>query len=829
MARFGSWNLDDDRLVLQRLDEQVGLTKLEHDFLRHLATRPGVTVSRRELLADVWSYSPRIRTRAIDKLVARLRGKLGEDASLISTVVGVGYRYDDPDHGLVGRSVALSELQRILLEEQWCVVVGLGGIGKTRLARATARKSGKTIWIDAAGTQSRGELTALVAEAIELEPVKADEGMVAYGLPVANAGLIIVDGADELSDEAFELIADWARLGSTFFVVTARQAPSLVPQLPLGPLTHADAATLFRRRAPSELHPSTLSDAVLRPVLELASGIPLAIELTASLARRIPLSRLAASLEDGALIERRKRTLANVIDGAAARLDPSAREVLNLLATFPGPFDLNDIEHIAGRDVLDDVEELLNGSLLLRDGERWFLFDVVRQVIRQQLSAEVWQRFVQLACQQAEELVFGTPSEDVLGRLRKGKARWLEATPRVDTADERALLALALTQHQAYFGPHRGELGWIDTLNPDELSPRLGVRVAVGQAVRTLKGDSADRALPALRSALDRALNEGDADVIVDVWTHVVNVTGMQDGVVALASEAEALQTYAETQELSPRLRAKVLDSVARSFYLTGDANRAVTVALTGMPQLGDAPLEQRVALSNIVVNGLVSLNRLDEALSFVRRQLDQVTAYEGTSSWVVLKMCEGMVLGELGRNEAAHQRFSELLPVAREHATRQLLFHTLLNCASMEPDQTMAEEHIVEARELGRRLGRAYMVGEANFSLGQLQLKRGQFALALEYLELALETCLPDDPTTYPLVSAFHALALVGNGKSREALSRLEPLPKTYEANDQTIEIVKVVAKKDALAFAEWAARFDTLSADPRLAIEYSRRWFAS
>ena len=71
------------------------LSEREGEVLRYLAQRPGRVVSRAELLEKVWRLpANRVQTRTIDMLVARLRDKLRDDATvprIIQTVRGKGY------------------------------------------------------------------------------------------------------------------------------------------------------------------------------------------------------------------------------------------------------------------------------------------------------------------------------------------------------------------------------------------------------------------------------------------------------------------------------------------------------------------------------------------------------------------------------------------------------------------------------------------------------------------------------------------------------------------------------------------------------------------
>ena len=90
------------RRVVAREGEERLLTGLEVDLLRYLAARPGMAVSRRELLDKVWGYGHGVRSRAVDNTVRRLRHKIEPDPSaprLLCTVHGFGYRWDGPRAG----------------------------------------------------------------------------------------------------------------------------------------------------------------------------------------------------------------------------------------------------------------------------------------------------------------------------------------------------------------------------------------------------------------------------------------------------------------------------------------------------------------------------------------------------------------------------------------------------------------------------------------------------------------------------------------------------------------------------------------------------------
>lgn len=74
----------------------LGLTYMEYELLKFLATHPGKVFTRAQLLSSVWGYEYYGGARTVDVHVRRVRAKLGEEhAWLIQTVRSVGYRFGE--------------------------------------------------------------------------------------------------------------------------------------------------------------------------------------------------------------------------------------------------------------------------------------------------------------------------------------------------------------------------------------------------------------------------------------------------------------------------------------------------------------------------------------------------------------------------------------------------------------------------------------------------------------------------------------------------------------------------------------------------------------
>jgi len=93
---FGNITVDFDSHTARKNGDEVEFTSLEFDILQYFISHRGRTVSRKQLLRDVWGISGDITTRTIDRHVASLRKKIEPDPTdpeYIETVYGIGYKF----------------------------------------------------------------------------------------------------------------------------------------------------------------------------------------------------------------------------------------------------------------------------------------------------------------------------------------------------------------------------------------------------------------------------------------------------------------------------------------------------------------------------------------------------------------------------------------------------------------------------------------------------------------------------------------------------------------------------------------------------------------
>jgi two-component system alkaline phosphatase synthesis response regulator PhoP len=94
--RFGAVEVDLRRAEVRRDGQPLALSAKEFQLLRYFIAHRRATLSRDELLDQVWQYEGRLATRTVDVHVSWLRRKLEANArhpEFILTVHGLGYKF----------------------------------------------------------------------------------------------------------------------------------------------------------------------------------------------------------------------------------------------------------------------------------------------------------------------------------------------------------------------------------------------------------------------------------------------------------------------------------------------------------------------------------------------------------------------------------------------------------------------------------------------------------------------------------------------------------------------------------------------------------------
>lgn len=91
---FGGLKIDTAARLVYVDGERRNLSPKEYELLYYLAKNRGRALSRESIITEVWGYDYYGDDRTLDTHIKLLRKSLGEYASCIVTLRGLGYRFD---------------------------------------------------------------------------------------------------------------------------------------------------------------------------------------------------------------------------------------------------------------------------------------------------------------------------------------------------------------------------------------------------------------------------------------------------------------------------------------------------------------------------------------------------------------------------------------------------------------------------------------------------------------------------------------------------------------------------------------------------------------
>ncbi|MBA3505009.1 MAG: tetratricopeptide repeat protein, partial [Betaproteobacteria bacterium] len=328
----------------------------------------------------------------------------------------------------IGREHDLSEIKRLLRNTRLLTLLGVGGLGKTRLSLQVAAevmdRYPDGVWfVELAGLRDE----RLVAQAVaSVLGVKEEPGR-----PVVEALvkyvkdrqlLLILDNCEHLvhccAELAKELLRSGSRLrilassrehlhvaGETTYALPALAVPDPRQTNTVAALTQYEAVHLFVDRASAGQPDFRLTEqnaVAVAGVCHRLDGIPLALELAAARVRTMSVDNIAARLSDRFRLltggDRtalpRQQTLRASIDWSYELLAESERALLRRLAVFAGGWTLDAVEAVGAggdldaNDVLDLLTHLVEKSLVVAEaeGERYRLLETVRLYAQERLN-----------------------------------------------------------------------------------------------------------------------------------------------------------------------------------------------------------------------------------------------------------------------------------------------------------------------------------------------------------------------------------------------------------------------------------------------------------
>jgi predicted ATPase/DNA-binding winged helix-turn-helix (wHTH) protein len=593
--------VDLERRRVTRADGQrESLTEQELGLLLYLAERPGRTVPREELLQQVWGYSPRVVSRAIDVAVRRLRQKIEADPAQprhLVAVRGVGYRFEPtgaaepavpgpPGAALrlpherssfVGREEALARVRDALDQERLVTITGPPGAGKSRLALRIGNEQrlagGSAVWVPLSAARGGSELVRAVARAlgVAVEPGHGDEGaaqQVAVALRARRDPLLFLDDGDHLVEALAGAVSGWLdAVGGLRIVVTSRERLRVHGEIvvALGAMARDDATRLFLERARA-VRPGwgdAEDDTVAAIAAELDDN-PLAIELAAARAEVMPPAAVLRGLDERFRLlgtgrrdaGERQASLYRAIDWSWSLLDAVGQRVLAQCAVFDDGFSAAAAEGVldlAGREgdteewALDRVQDLVSRSLLQ---VRTPSAGQVRFQLAGSIRAFAASRAAELGLAQGASSRHGAHFLEVAQGWREVRpdrllldAGNLEAARRTalgrGAVDDAAQLALALDAAYEGFGPLAERLRVLTEVLEAGPTParEVALRLARGRAAG-LAGQPGWRADVERALGLAASLQAADAGLLAEALLAKAELTNFSRGDPAVVWEA---------------------------------------------------------------------------------------------------------------------------------------------------------------------------------------------------------------------------------------------------------------------------------------------------
>jgi FOG: TPR repeat len=653
---------------------------------------------------------------------------------------------------LVGRDAELTDLEQLLANApaaagaigsgKGAVLHGMGGVGKTALALALARRLGNRypdaqllIHLHGAEPESRQPVTP--ADALqtvihafhpearlpeEIEPLQA-----LYRSVLQDAGrrcLLLLDDAAN-ADQVHPLLPP----PNCLLLVTSRQQftlPGLLAR-PLGLLAPDKSVELLLRLA-KRLDGQTAVDAAA-----LCGNLPLALEVVAGLVNENPLLSVHELLDR---IRAKKVTLASVDAAFAVScdvLDPAQRRRWCLLSVFSGSFDLaaavavwssggldsmresgGEAPAATGDDALDAMQALVKASLVEWDtvNQRLRLHDLAQDFAARQVKQE---DTYAARLRHAEHFTQVAARADNL--YQAGGEKVVEGLALFDR--ERLNFEAAFEFLSAWNRRH-GEAG----------ASGRGVHAAWTPAgLDTLKQAEARAPKPnhiALR-LLVRLVNA--LVYISSVRFRPRELVRWQEGYLAAA------------REIGDRTgEGGALGNLGNAYFNLGDARKAIEFyeqSLVFVREIGNRQQEGN-ALGNLG-NAYAALGEARKAIEFHEKTL--VIMRE-----IGDRRGEGSALGNLGNDyyemgdaRKAIEYHEQRLAIAREIGDRQgegtalgNLGNAYLKLGDARKAIEFYEQSLVFAREIGDREGEGTALGH----LGGAYFNLGDFRKAIEFSE---------------------------------------------------------------------------------------------
>ena len=611
----------------------------------------------------------------------------------------------------IGRSDELRALGRLLdADSRLVTLLGIGGIGKTRLALRYARTwignyPGGAWFCDLSAARSVDGIAYAVAQGLGV-PLGKSDPIEQLGAAIAGRGacIVLLDNFEQVARYAEQTVGGWLeRAPEVRFIVTSREVLGVAGEqaLVLAPLSAAEAVQMFEQRMRAVgVHEAWEADdeAAILPLVDLLDRLPLAIELAAARVRLMPprmlLERMGERFKMLAVRggrSDRQATMRATLDWSWGLLSPHEQAALAQISVFEGGFTLEAAEAVvelsASEAWLGDVvQALVEKSLVRRSrGARIALLQTVQEYAADRLAqpnvARVGVTDAAAVARRHWKFFARFENESVMACLAELE-NLVTACRRSSMAGDGPSAAACLIgawQALKMVGPFRAALGLIELAGPICLAgtlERIKLHWVTGRACHLLGEQAGAR----------RSIDDGLAAVGVDVlWrARFLCASGEQFttvGQVDAASEQLQLALAAAKDLGGAAVRRDVLNAMgalAMSQSNMVEARRCYEEALGLCVEGGDADVQG--ALLGNLGEVCMSLGHAPQAHDYLERALALVASV-GHRRWEGNIRCNlGLLHHDQGRSAEARQQLETALQIARDIGYTRLEATVLCN-----------------------------------------------------------------------------------------------------------------------------------------------------
>ncbi|MEM7736271.1 MAG: diguanylate cyclase [Deinococcota bacterium] len=315
----------------------------------------------------------------------------------------------------VGRSSDIARI-KAALEQRLVTVVGIGGIGKSRVALQVARELGRpeyseVRYVPLAGLRSPEFLPLTIASALDLTINETQQDSIEAQLRERLASghvLLVLDNYEHLLPDTRFLSWLLTECPRVNVIVTSRQRLGLVREqvVQLAGLDYPDTVedTYFQSYSAVQLFVSkaktfsrttlTLADyPCLLAIVQALQGMPLALELVASWLATFSLktieARVLANLTTLDTTQASTSSAENSLEAAVTyfwqQLSEVEQSVVQRLAIFKGGFDAPAASHVAEASPFL-LQGLIDRAFLRLANGRYSIHELLRQFAARQLE-----------------------------------------------------------------------------------------------------------------------------------------------------------------------------------------------------------------------------------------------------------------------------------------------------------------------------------------------------------------------------------------------------------------------------------------------------------